>query len=138
MNSPFRENAVDLTEIAKTKLHEEAETKRVRLKEREQTKRERIAKIDTTGYMLPRIVVAVGLAVVGIVYFNFKFPSAPDPPKACSETAEIIDEGNHHANWCESGYITTETLTNSTGRVLVKCNCGKKPEAQISIPKEEK
>lgn len=140
MNNAFRENAIDQTEIAKAKLHEEEETKRAKIKEREETKRARLESMKTPGYIATRLAFAGVVIAIGCTYVCQKYPSPPEPPAApavCVEKTEIITTDVH--DWsCSMGYITSENIyAAANAKVLVKCNCGIRPFPTAAAPVEK-
>jgi hypothetical protein len=138
MSDAYRENAIDKTEVEKTRIHEQEETKRVRLKEKEETQRKRWDTVMHPDYIIPRVVGAVLIAALSaialLIYLNKKYPSPkePDPPAVCVETAEVIGDTSSPRSCWGGGYITTERLYSAY--VLVKCHCGTRPNET----KEEK
>jgi hypothetical protein len=134
MSDPFRENAIDPTEVAKAKLHEEEETKRVRLKEKEETKRTRYAKIKDPNYAITRGLFAIAIAVIGVTYIVLKYSPPSPPTPACIESAEIIGAGLSSSSERCDGHLTTEKMNDMNGHVIVKCNCDPKPGQTASRP----
>ena len=76
---------IDATEIERAKIHEAAETKRKAIEEKEKTRRENIAKRDTAGYIVPKIVTGCVLLTAALCGMRVAsdYVEARQPAKPC-------------------------------------------------------
>lgn len=119
----YRENFIDQTEVAKTKI-----------KEREETKRQKhAANLKSPYYLFLCTTIIVGTFCSFLFYAARRFPGQPDAPDTtCTETTQIIKPDDRPVS-CRNG--TTEVkplgthsemswgLSNETMEVLVQCKC---------------
>lgn len=120
--NPFREAGdVDQTEIAKARLHEEAETQRARFRETEETRRQRI-KQHGDAWIFPWVVGGVmsfTIVVAGAVLTNTWLEART--PRHCQETVEPF---NGLSKKCAPGSVMTMEKM-SDGVDAVRCTCPK-------------
>lgn len=107
MNGGYREpdqRVVDVTEIERAKIHEEAETKRKLIEEREETRRQNRWSNDSRTHV--SVAAALAAAAIGITvalaHANYVSVRYPAPPRACREfdpsassTPSVCDPGGH-------------------------------------------
>lgn len=112
---------IDVTEIERAKIHEEAETKRKLISEREETRRARFKEYGPTVPIAVTIVALTALATGTCVANNHIEARASDKPVACVETAEVVSVSSPMKKCIGGGMVETEKLTDA--QILVRCRC---------------
>lgn len=121
-------DVLDVTEVEKTRLHEEAETKRCAIKETEQTKRVRAAKWENTGFLsclgfggvAATLAISVFMAISINNYLNR--PGVPRAIEPCIESQSVLKA--KVSMQCPPGaHLSVEPIS-ATDEVVAKCTCG--------------
>lgn len=120
---------LDVTEVQKAKLHEDAETKRNQIHEREETKRTSIAKWRDSEFLTAFSVVTIFFIVCSMigsmVYSCQKYPTIEKVPP-CVEAVVVIRQTDlGQGKLCSAGATLKTTATND-GFIEIQCTCDKK------------